>query len=258
MVTCGAVVGSRLRTPDAGGVAVAPAGVGRRRSSSLFWAGCRRRGMQYRLLGRSGTVVSNLALGTMTFGTETDEAGAHAQLNRFLDAGGNLVDTANVYSGGVSEEIIGNWLTSHAGRPQPDRAGDQGPVPAARRGERPRLVPPAPGAGPGCIAAPAADRLDRPVPGALARSADPDRGDAAVPRRCGDRRQDLLRRAVQLHRLAAAAGGRRGRPTAAGRCRSPCSRSTTCWCARSSGRSCRPAWPTAWACCRGPRSVAAG
>jgi aryl-alcohol dehydrogenase-like predicted oxidoreductase len=71
--------------------------------------------MQYRLLGRSGTVVSNLALGTMTFGTETDEAGSHAQLNRFLDAGGNLVDTANVYSSGVSEEIIGNWLSGHAG-----------------------------------------------------------------------------------------------------------------------------------------------
>jgi aryl-alcohol dehydrogenase-like predicted oxidoreductase len=71
--------------------------------------------MQYRLLGRSGTVVSNLALGTMTFGTETDEAGAHAQLNRYLDAGGNLVDTANVYSAGVSEEIIGNWLSTHAG-----------------------------------------------------------------------------------------------------------------------------------------------
>ena len=60
--------------------------------------------MQYRLLGRSGTAVSNLALGTMTFGTETDEDGSHAQLGRFLDAGGNLVDTANVYSSGTSEE----------------------------------------------------------------------------------------------------------------------------------------------------------
>ncbi|MGI8668079.1 MAG: aldo/keto reductase [Jatrophihabitans sp.] len=71
--------------------------------------------MHYRLLGHSGTVVSNLALGTMTFGTETDEAGSHTQLARFLDAGGNLVDTANVYSGGVSEEIIGNWLAGNAG-----------------------------------------------------------------------------------------------------------------------------------------------
>ncbi|HEV2886650.1 MAG TPA: aldo/keto reductase [Jatrophihabitans sp.] len=71
--------------------------------------------MQYRLLGRSGTVVSNLALGTMTFGTETDEDGAHAQLGRFLDAGGNLVDTANVYSGGSSEDIIGRWLAANPG-----------------------------------------------------------------------------------------------------------------------------------------------
>ena len=71
--------------------------------------------MQYRLLGRSGTVVSNLALGTMTFGTETDEDGSHAQLSRFLDAGGNLVDTANVYSGGSSEEIIGRWLAANPG-----------------------------------------------------------------------------------------------------------------------------------------------
>ncbi|HTZ44418.1 MAG TPA: aldo/keto reductase [Jatrophihabitans sp.] len=71
--------------------------------------------MEYRLLGRSGTVVSNLALGSMTFGTETDEAGSHAQLSRYVDAGGNLVDTANVYSGGVSEEIIGNWITANPG-----------------------------------------------------------------------------------------------------------------------------------------------
>lgn len=72
--------------------------------------------MQYRLLGRSGTAVSNLALGTMTFGTETDEDGAHAQLHRFLDAGGNLVDTADVYSGGASEELIGRWFAANPGQ----------------------------------------------------------------------------------------------------------------------------------------------
>jgi aryl-alcohol dehydrogenase-like predicted oxidoreductase len=66
--------------------------------------------MQYRTLGRSGTAVSALALGTMTFGTETDEAGSHDQLDRFVEAGGTLVDTADVYSGGVSEEIIGRWF----------------------------------------------------------------------------------------------------------------------------------------------------
>jgi aryl-alcohol dehydrogenase-like predicted oxidoreductase len=68
--------------------------------------------MEYRTLGRSGCAVSKLCLGTMTFGTETDEAGSHAQLDRFVDAGGTLVDTADVYSGGGSEEIIGRWLAN--------------------------------------------------------------------------------------------------------------------------------------------------
>lgn len=66
--------------------------------------------MRYRLLGKSGCAVSELCLGTMTFGAETDEAGSHEQLDLFVEAGGTLVDTADVYSAGVSEEIIGRWL----------------------------------------------------------------------------------------------------------------------------------------------------
>jgi len=66
--------------------------------------------MDYRTLGRTGCAVSNLTLGTMTFGKETDESGSHEQLDRFLEAGGNLVDTADVYTAGRSEEIIGRWL----------------------------------------------------------------------------------------------------------------------------------------------------
>ena len=66
--------------------------------------------MEYRTLGHSGAAVSNLCLGTMTFGAETDEAGSHAQLDRFIEAGGTLVDTADVYSSGVSESIIGRWF----------------------------------------------------------------------------------------------------------------------------------------------------
>ena len=68
--------------------------------------------MRYRTLGNSGCAVSVLCLGTMTFGAETDQAGAHAQLDRFVAAGGNLVDTADVYSAGASEQIIGRWLAS--------------------------------------------------------------------------------------------------------------------------------------------------
>lgn len=66
--------------------------------------------MEYRLLGRTGCVVSTLALGTMTFGSETSEPDSVAQIERYLQAGGNLIDTADVYSSGVSEEIIGRWL----------------------------------------------------------------------------------------------------------------------------------------------------
>jgi aryl-alcohol dehydrogenase-like predicted oxidoreductase len=66
--------------------------------------------MKYRTLGRSGAVVSAFALGTMTFGSETGPAEAHAQLDRFADAGGTLVETADVYSAGRSEEIVGEWL----------------------------------------------------------------------------------------------------------------------------------------------------
>jgi len=68
--------------------------------------------METRTLGGSGCAVSSLALGTMTFGKETDEEGAHAQLDTFTAAGGTLVDTADVYNAGASEEIVGRWLAS--------------------------------------------------------------------------------------------------------------------------------------------------
>lgn len=74
--------------------------------------------MHYRPLGNAGCAVSNLALGTMTFGQETGEAEAHAQLDRFLAAGGTLVDTADVYGEGASEEIVGSWLERSAARDQ--------------------------------------------------------------------------------------------------------------------------------------------
>ena len=68
--------------------------------------------MELRPLGRTGVMVSELCLGTMTFGNEADEKTSGAILDRFLDAGGNFVDTANVYNDGVSEEILGSWLRS--------------------------------------------------------------------------------------------------------------------------------------------------
>ncbi|MFC4149771.1 aldo/keto reductase [Micromonospora mangrovi] len=71
--------------------------------------------MRHRTLGATGTVVSALCLGTMTFGAETDQAGSFAQLDRFVEAGGTFIDTADVYSAGVSEEIVGRWLADRPG-----------------------------------------------------------------------------------------------------------------------------------------------
>ena len=67
------------------------------------------------MLGATGAVVSTLALGTMTFGTETDEVGAHVQLDRYVEVGGNLIDTADVYSRSESEHIVGRWLAARSG-----------------------------------------------------------------------------------------------------------------------------------------------
>lgn len=72
--------------------------------------------MEYRLLGSSGCAVSALALGTLTFGNETDQATAFSQLDRFTEAGGTLVDSADVYADGRAEEIIGRWLAARPGR----------------------------------------------------------------------------------------------------------------------------------------------
>jgi aryl-alcohol dehydrogenase-like predicted oxidoreductase len=74
--------------------------------------------MEYRTLGRSGLKISTLTMGTMTFGGQgnfakvgkTDLTEARRQIDLCLDAGINLIDTANVYSNGLSEEIIGEAL----------------------------------------------------------------------------------------------------------------------------------------------------
>src|SRR5258707_5292921 len=86
--------------------------------------------MDYRTLGHSGCAVSTLCLGTMTFGAETDAQGAHEQLDRFVEAGGTLVDTADTYGDGRSEEIIGRWPPSPpAATTEPVGLGPEGRVP---------------------------------------------------------------------------------------------------------------------------------
>jgi aryl-alcohol dehydrogenase-like predicted oxidoreductase len=66
--------------------------------------------MEYRQLGRTGLRVSELCLGAMTFGRESTEETSIQMLDRFVEAGGNFIDTADVYSEGLSEEILGRWL----------------------------------------------------------------------------------------------------------------------------------------------------
>jgi aryl-alcohol dehydrogenase-like predicted oxidoreductase len=70
--------------------------------------------MDYTLLGRSGLRVSPLCLGTMTFGTSwgfgSEEGTARGILDRYLEAGGNFLDTADGYTGGASEEMLGKFL----------------------------------------------------------------------------------------------------------------------------------------------------
>jgi len=76
--------------------------------------------MQYRLLGASGVKVSELALGAMTFGTETgfgvDKAESRKVYDAFRDAGGNFIDTANVYAAGTSETFLGEFMAGERER----------------------------------------------------------------------------------------------------------------------------------------------
>ena len=66
--------------------------------------------MEMRVLGNSGLRVSRLALGTMTWGRDTDEHEAAEQLKAYLDSGGNFIDTAASYGDGDSERVIGGFL----------------------------------------------------------------------------------------------------------------------------------------------------
>ncbi|MDH3539617.1 MAG: aldo/keto reductase [Acidimicrobiia bacterium] len=93
--------------------------------------------MEHRSLGTSGLDLSVFGLGTMTFGAEADETTSFAILDRFVAEGGTFIDTADVYSRGRSEQIIGSWLAARGGPdgltiatkarfPMSDDPGDRG------------------------------------------------------------------------------------------------------------------------------------
>ena len=74
--------------------------------------------MQYRFLGSTGLKVSQICLGTQTFGWGADEPTAHALADHFVSAGGNFFDTSNIYNKGHSEAMLGQWLKSRGNRCQ--------------------------------------------------------------------------------------------------------------------------------------------
>ncbi len=100
--------------------------------------------MEQRVAGRSGLVVSRLGLGTMTWGRDTDRDEATAQLMAYVEAGGNFLDTADVYVDGESEKVVGRLLRTVVRRDQmvvaTKAVGRTGPGPMGRGASRGHLL----------------------------------------------------------------------------------------------------------------------
>jgi aryl-alcohol dehydrogenase-like predicted oxidoreductase len=100
--------------------------------------------VEQRALGRSGLIVSRLGLGTMTWGADTDEDEAAMALTAFVDAGGTLVDTADVYCDGESERVLGRLLSDVVPRAEvliaTKAVGRTGPGPMGRGASRGHLL----------------------------------------------------------------------------------------------------------------------
>ena len=151
--------------------------------------------MKYRNLGKSGLEVSEVGLGCNNFGRRWDYERAKTIIGGALDNGINFLDTADVYSDGESESIIGRAL--HGIRDQvvigTKFAGAMGEGPNSSGGSRKYLIDAL-----RCQPAKTTDRLRRPLPNARSGPVDADTRDPARPRRHGDRRQGALHRLLQL------------------------------------------------------------
>ena len=177
--------------------------------------------MDYRQLGRSGLRISTLTLGTMTFGGggqfasvgAVDLDGVRRHIDLCLDAGVNLIDTADVYSGGLSEELVGQALVGRRDRvlvatkarmPMGEGPNDAGlsrhHLIEALRGEP----------------APPAHRPHRPLPGPRVGRPDAAGGDARHARHARAVGQGALHRLLELRRLAGPQGTGDLRPPAPG------------------------------------------
>ena len=218
--------------------------------------------MEYRQLGRSGLRVPALTLGTMTFGGhgnfprvgETDVEGAAGRSTCASTPGVNLIDTADVYSGGLGRR---RSSARPSGSPRRGARRDQGRGSDGRRAERRGAL--APPHHPGVRGEPAAagDRPHRPLPGARVGRPDAARGDAGGARPARRLGQGPLRRLLELRGLAADEGARHRRPARV-RSGSSASRSTTrCRPARPSTSWCPPRSTRVSACSSGARSPAA-
>ena len=162
--------------------------------------------MKYTKLGCSGVVVSKIALGTMYFGDETSEGDAFAILDAFVEAGGNLIDTANVYAGGKSELVIGHWLAS-----RPNDITDcvvlatKGRTATWARRQRGRALPAQSAPRPQRVLAQPRRRDRGPLSVSRLGHADADGGDAGVSGRRRSRRQNPLCRPLEFHRVGSSA-----------------------------------------------------
>ena len=216
-------------------------------------------------LGRTGLEISRICLGCMSFGEP--ERGNHPWtmgaaasrpfIRKALDLGINFFDTANVYSDGTSEEIVGKALLDYArrdevviatkvhGRMHPGPNG-AGPVEKGHL-RRDRRQPEA-----------ARHRPCRPLPDAPLGLRRADRGDARGAERRGARRQGAAHRRLLDVRLAVRAARWRSPRSTAGRASRRCRTTSTCSIARRSARCCRSAGPKASASFPGARWRAAG
>ena len=169
----------------------------------------------YVTLGQSGLRVSPMCLGAMTFGEEwgfgSSVAESESILARYLERGGNFIDTANGYTGGHSERIIGNFIAHD--RARRDRVviatkffGNLYPGRPQRRWRQPQVADRRLRR----IAAAPADRLHRPVLDARLGPADADRRDDARAGRPGARGQGALHRLLGHARVEGGAGTDRG------------------------------------------------
>ena len=155
--------------------------------------------MDYLALGRQRTRVSPLCLGTMMFGDRTDAAEAQRIVDAAFDAGVNFIDTADVYSTGASEKIVGAAIKTPPAALDPR---DQGRQRDDREAARRRAVAALGAPGLRRQPRPPRHRLHRRLLPAQGRSGHADRRDRRRDRRPGPRRQDPLFRRVELPRLA--------------------------------------------------------